>query len=101
MRAFLSIVLVIATIVGAVVAIPLLREFSAVDRCLDNGGSFDYAKDTCDFKANHPYAPHTDRHPFATPALLAAGAVVLCCGAGLIVIRVQRASESRAGVPAS
>lgn len=31
--------------------------YLAVDRCLDTGGSFDYAHRLCDYGASHPYSP--------------------------------------------
>ena len=37
-------------------------EWLAADRCLDAGGSFDYARMECDFNSNHPYVPFAARH---------------------------------------
>jgi hypothetical protein len=31
-----------------------VNDFLAVDRCLDAGGSYDYAKQVCDFNISHP-----------------------------------------------
>jgi hypothetical protein len=36
-------------------------EFLDVDSCLDRGGSYDYAKNKCDFNENHPYIPYVGR----------------------------------------
>jgi hypothetical protein len=40
-----------------------LSEWLAVDRCLDSGGSFDYASMQCDQAKNHPFVPFEARHP--------------------------------------
>ena len=43
---------------------PLLAQFSAVDRCLDAGGSYDYINSVCDFAENHEYLAVFDRQGF-------------------------------------
>jgi hypothetical protein len=40
-----------------------VHEWIVVDRCLDQGGSFDYARMTCDQSANHPFVSYAERHP--------------------------------------
>lgn len=75
----------LAAVVALVLALglvwPFASEFVAVDRCLDADGSFDYAKNTCDFAISHPYVPTWDRHRFSLLAALAlavfAGAIVM------------------------
>lgn len=53
--------------------------FLAVDRCLDGGGSFDYAHRTCDMLHSHPYRPSW--HDDLSLLMLGLGATV----AGLVV----------------
>ncbi|HJU70188.1 MAG TPA: hypothetical protein VJ650_18275 [Gemmatimonadaceae bacterium] len=38
------------------------REFWLVDQCLSLGGSFDYARMTCDLDETHAYIPFASRH---------------------------------------
>ena len=45
---------IILFVVGAVAFFFTLREWDAVDRCLDAGGSYNYSKGECDFKDSHP-----------------------------------------------
>jgi drug/metabolite transporter (DMT)-like permease len=72
--------------VGVVVALrPRLSEFLAVDRCLDEGGSYDYAQGRCDRATNHPYVPWSERSSGSAPTLrglvfLLGGALVLAFG---------------------
>ena len=40
-----------------------VHEWIVVDRCLDRGGSFDYAKMTCDQSKSHPFVSYAVRHP--------------------------------------
>ena len=44
------------------IATAYIREFRLVDRCLDRGGSFDYAGMRCDHNEAHAYIPFTSRH---------------------------------------
>jgi hypothetical protein len=37
-----------------IVALAACGDSLEVDRCLDSGGSFDYAADRCDLEKNHP-----------------------------------------------
>jgi hypothetical protein len=45
------------------VALRALNEWHDADRCLDDGGSFDYTIQSCDTTENHPYIPYSGRHP--------------------------------------
>ena len=38
----------------AVWAVTLFIDWARVDDCLDQGGSYDYEREACDFAANHP-----------------------------------------------
>ncbi len=44
----------ITLLLFAVWAVTLLAEASAVDSCLDKGGSYDYERQRCDFETTHP-----------------------------------------------
>jgi len=76
MRTGLFVIVIGTLVLGAVVG-PYTREFLAVDRCLDGGGSFDYAVGDCDHKENHPYVPFAARHPAAAPAAVGGVALIL------------------------
>lgn len=66
------------------VAVPYVQEFIQADRCLDEGGSFDYADRACDHSTNRPYVPYTQRHPLsASLALLGFGLTA----AGILIAR--------------
>lgn len=65
-----------AVLLGAPL-LPYAREFAAVDKCLDAGGSFDYSVGACDHQESHPYVPFGARHPSAKPALISGGAFIL------------------------
>ena len=62
------------------------REQLAVDRCLDRGGSFDYACSTCDFANDHRYHPYLARHPVRVPVVLAMSIVL--AGVALFARRI-------------
>jgi hypothetical protein len=68
---------VLALVLALGLAWPFASEFFAIDRCLDAGGSFDYAKIQCDFAVNHPYVPTWDRHGFSL--LAAFGLAIVAC----------------------
>jgi len=50
-------------------------EFLKVDSCLDAGGSYDYGRNECDKKENHPYIPYRDRKK----------ALILFCSSLLVI----------------
>jgi ABC-type phosphate/phosphonate transport system permease subunit len=60
-----NIVVVPLLILAVVFAWPSVSEFFAVDRCLDAGGSFNYASDSCDLTTNHPYVGVWEGHAFS------------------------------------
>jgi hypothetical protein len=43
---------------------PVVRHTLAVDRCLDQGGSFNYVQSVCDGTANHPVLSLAATHGF-------------------------------------
>jgi hypothetical protein len=60
------------------IAVPFVREWSSVDRCLDSGGSFNYETNVCDYQTKHAYIPYSQRHPHALSTFsIAAGAFVI------------------------
>jgi hypothetical protein len=52
----LGAIFIVVAIISAALSV---KEFLAVDSCLDSGGSFDYESGTCDKLNSHPYAPNT------------------------------------------
>lgn len=90
---------VLGVIVVLAVTLPFAREYLTVDTCLDRGGSFDYSNGTCDLKASHPFSPRSERHPFAFPALVIGGVLVLVSAVALLGVRMH--DESRSAPPAS
>jgi len=72
----------IAGVLSVAVAVwalwPVVRHELAVDRCLDNGGSFNYLQGVCDASASHPALSLAVTHGF----LLALGGLA-CLAAAL------------------
>ena len=66
-----------------------LREWFAVDECLDAGGGYDYTAARCDYRDRHPMIPFRDRQ---RGLVLGTGIAMLTLGAGvgLLVRRGQR-----------
>jgi hypothetical protein len=62
MRLARTFVVPLALLAFAPVTVVYVRELDAIDRCLDAGGSFDYAAMRCDHQTNHAAVPFTDRH---------------------------------------
>ena len=83
MRRSITVLLFVAAVVSAPLVVTFVRELSAVDACLDAGGSFDYVRMACDHAANHPFVPFTARHPALSWGT--GGALVLALvGTGLV-----------------
>ncbi len=59
----------------------LVTHALAIDRCLDGGGSFNYAQGVCDVSANHPYLSLAVTHGF----LLTLGGI--SCLAAAVLLR--------------
>ena len=96
-----TIIVVVLFLLAVALAWPSISEFFAVDRCLDAGGSFNYATGLCDLTVNHPYVGIWERH---APSL--AGAIVSAVvGAGawllpwVIVRSSTRLHSNRAAHP--
>ena len=88
-----SILTAVAIVLIAGSGVGYLREFVAVDSCLDSGGSFDYMHSACDHEANHPFVAYRDRYPFFVVLIgLGVGAA-----ATAFALR-RRASQTRAAV---
>jgi hypothetical protein len=60
-------------------------EFSAVDRCLDSGGSFDYGRMVCDHSQNHPYVPFVQRRKAFVRSMGSIGAVSILAVAAFVL----------------
>jgi hypothetical protein len=74
-------------------------EWSMVDRCLDEGGSFDYAMMSCDQKAEHPYIPYNVRHPNDHRLALGSLVGVTVFGGLAVLTRRRRAQTAFVGLP--
>jgi hypothetical protein len=84
--------LVLIVLGGALALWPALgyvREFVAVDSCLDAGGSFDYAHSRCDRAEPHPFVAYSERHPNSL-RIPAVGGVVLATGIVMFLLDPQR-----------
>jgi hypothetical protein len=79
MRLLGTAAIVIGLALPAPAVFTLASEFIVVDRCLDVGGSYDYARSVCDHTQSHPYVPFATRHPQLVRTFwpLAAGGVAL------------------------
>jgi hypothetical protein len=66
-----------------------IAEASALDACLDHGGSFDYVAGSCDHETTHPSVSFFGRHGFRVVA------VVLLTGGGILALRRKTGVESR------
>ena len=62
-----------------------VREFWLVDQCLNLGGSFDYARMTCDDHETHPYIPLTVRHQDLRTRIIVG--LALLAAAGFVHLR--------------
>jgi len=83
----------IALVPAIVLLFTLANELIVVDRCLDNGGSFNYNTSECDSYASHPNIPFTKRHP----SLLVTGisSVVLATGLAIFTIKNNKSSRHK------
>ena len=70
-------------------ALSYVREFVAVDSCLDAGGSFDYAQSRCDRAETYPFVAYSERHPNSL-SIAAVGGVVLATGIVMFLLAPQR-----------
>lgn len=58
---------------------------SAVDACLDQGGSYDYLKEQCDMENTHPFVPLIARHPLLINGTMLLSVIgLLMCMKGLL-----------------
>jgi hypothetical protein len=73
-------------------AMSYASELLAVDACLDQGGSYDYAKGRCDDQISHPYVTYEVRHPLLAHTFLPAiaGAVILVLTGSVVTGRSRR-----------
>ena len=69
-------------------ALGYVREFVAVDSCLDARGSFDYAQSRCDRAETHPFVAYSERHPNSL-RIAAVGGVVLATGIVMFLLAPQ------------
>ena len=58
---------------------------SAVDACLDQGGSYNYDLGECDLQQEHPFKPLLVRHPLLINGSMLVSVIGLCmCMKGLL-----------------
>ncbi|NVK41253.1 MAG: hypothetical protein HWE39_08410 [Oceanospirillaceae bacterium] len=80
----LRIGLLLLVLPGLAMMVGYLLEQSAVDACLDGGGSWNYAAGACDSTDSHPFIPFSSRHPWlVNGGMLLSVAGLLCCLVGL------------------
>jgi uncharacterized membrane protein HdeD (DUF308 family) len=84
--------LVLGGVLAAWPAVDCLREFVAVDACLDVGGSFDYVQSRCDRGESHEFVAYSDRHP-ASWRIAAVGGVAFVIGIVMFVLDPKRADR--------
>ena len=85
-RTTASVLLLVGAPLVAPVTLDYMREFLAVDVCLDSGGSYDYSRSACDTEFGHEFVPYVDRHPAAV------GVALL----GLVAVAIAVAQLARA-----
>ncbi|MFY0658011.1 hypothetical protein [Neptunomonas sp.] len=56
-----------------------IYEYSLVDSCRAQGGSFDYLRQLCDNAQTHPFIPFMMRHPLQVNGGMLLAVVGLCC----------------------
>jgi hypothetical protein len=83
MKLGVALVLLGSLLIG-IVAVSYVREFLAVDSCLDGGGSFDYSRMECDHQSNHPFIRYSVRHPSAE-FIATFGGLIAVGGLALVV----------------
>jgi hypothetical protein len=87
-------------VLGFVALVPLaaaaIREYVAVDRCLDAGGSYDYTAARCDHQRTHTVRPFAERQ---RALLLGTGVAALALSVGAAIAR-GRNGRRRASAPA-
>ncbi|GGO77269.1 hypothetical protein GCM10011348_06400 [Marinobacterium nitratireducens] len=80
----LRIGLLLLVLPGLVMMGAYMFEQSAVDACLDGGGSWNYDAGACDSTGNHPFVPFSARHPLlVNGGMLLSVVGLLFCLAGL------------------
>ncbi len=59
----LRIGLVLLIVPGVIMMAGYMNELSAVNACIEAGGSFDYTNALCDQSQKHPFIPYMARNP--------------------------------------
>jgi hypothetical protein len=89
MKAALIICIAIIILPLAYLATDYAAEFTAIDSCLDSGGSYDYDKNKCDKEDNHDYTPYSKRNQ----DLILTCVTVSILGSA-VLFRLRRKNES-------
>ncbi|MFC6670645.1 hypothetical protein [Marinobacterium aestuariivivens] len=76
--------LLLLVLPGLAMMAGFMLEQSAVDACLDSGGSYEYAAGTCDSTGNHPFVPFSARYPLLVNGGMSLSVIgLLLCLTGL------------------
>ncbi len=76
--------LVLLLVPGLLLMGTYLTELSAVEACLDAGGSYNYRLGACDQAASHPYSSFLQRHMLlVNGGMLLSVVGLFCCLVGL------------------
>lgn len=76
--------LILLIVPGVVMMAAYLNELSAVQACLDAGGSFDYVQSVCDHTQSHAVVPFMVRQPLlVNGGMLLSVVGLFMCLAGL------------------
>jgi hypothetical protein len=73
---------------------PVIRDFIAIDGCIDGGRSFDYVRSVCDMSANHPSVSLPEYQGFRLVATIIFG-----IPGALLLIAAARVHHHNARVP--
>jgi hypothetical protein len=80
--------------VAAFATWPLIKQFVAIDACLDAGGSYDSIQGQCSMNTSHPYVPTYRTHGLFMG--IAAISSILACLSYVSAKRTRRPSQSAA-----
>lgn len=80
-------VMVVAFAIALLILTPVFKDVIAIDRCLDNGGSFDHVRSVCDLKQSHLSLSIFERQGFLLVAALMFALPVLLSALKLFQLR--------------
>jgi hypothetical protein len=83
-------VTVVAFAIALLILTPVFKDVIAIDRCLDNGGSFDHVRSVCDLKQSHLSLSIFERQGFLLVAALMFALPVLLSASKWFRLKVRR-----------